>query len=113
MDLKIVCRLVVPGFMVLLLMGIPNQTPTIAQSRDATEKLLAELTNEHGPSGFEGPVRDILRRGIPAINLGLPTRYAHSQSSVMDRADYDSLVKLVIQMIQKLSASEFRSIREF
>lgn len=52
-------------------------------------------------------------QGIPAINLGLPTRYAHSQSSVMDRSDYDALVKLVVQMIQKLSASEFRSIREF
>ncbi|MGH9388532.1 MAG: M42 family metallopeptidase, partial [Vicinamibacteria bacterium] len=29
---------------------------------DETEKLLEELTNAHGVSGFEGPVRDILRR---------------------------------------------------
>ena len=29
---------------------------------DETERLLAELTNAHGVSGFEGPVRDILRR---------------------------------------------------
>ena len=52
-------------------------------------------------------------QGVPAINLGLPTRYAHSQSSVMDRADYDNLLKLVVQMIQKLSAAGVRAIREF
>lgn len=52
-------------------------------------------------------------QGVPAINLGLPTRYAHSQSSVMDRADYDNLLKLVVQMIQRLSVAEVRAIREF
>ncbi|MGH9334148.1 MAG: M42 family metallopeptidase, partial [Vicinamibacteria bacterium] len=35
--------------------------PALAQT-DETEKLLEELTNAHGVSGFEGPVRDILRR---------------------------------------------------
>src|SRR5262245_37465600 len=30
--------------------------------QDATVKLLAELTNANGAPGFEGPVRDILRR---------------------------------------------------
>ena len=33
-----------------------------AQERDATVDLLAELTNAHGVVGFEGEVRDILRR---------------------------------------------------
>ena len=52
-------------------------------------------------------------QGLPAINLGLPTRYAHGQSGIMDRADYDNLLKLVVQMIRKLSAAEVRAIREF
>jgi putative aminopeptidase FrvX len=52
-------------------------------------------------------------QGIPSINLGLPTRYAHSQLGVMDRSDYDQLLELVVLMIQKLSAGEVRSIREF
>jgi putative aminopeptidase FrvX len=51
--------------------------------------------------------------GIPAVNLGVPTRYGHSQSGVIDRGDYDDAVKLVVQMVQKLSASEVRAIREF
>jgi putative aminopeptidase FrvX len=52
-------------------------------------------------------------QGIPAINIGLPTRYAHSQLGIMDRSDYDNMLKLVVQMIQKLSAAEVRAIREF
>jgi len=52
-------------------------------------------------------------QGIPSVNLGVPTRYGHSQSGVIDRGDYDNTVKLVVRMIQRLSAAEVRSIREF
>ena len=52
-------------------------------------------------------------QGIPAINIGVPTRYGHSQSGVIDRADYDNTVKLVVRMIQKLSTAEVQAIREF
>src|SRR3990172_3632918 len=37
-------------------------SPPGGRSLDATERLLEELTNAHGVPGFEGPVRDILRR---------------------------------------------------
>jgi putative aminopeptidase FrvX len=52
-------------------------------------------------------------QGVPAVNIGVPTRYGHSQSGVIDRTDYDNTVKLVVAMIRKLSASEVASIREF
>ena len=52
-------------------------------------------------------------QGIPAVNIGVPTRYGHSQSGVIDRADYDNTVKLVVAMIEKLSASEVEAIRTF
>jgi len=63
--------------------------------------------------GEDGAALQKSGQGVPAINLGLPTRYAHSQLGVMDRSDYDQLLKLVVQLIQKLSAAEVRSIREF
>ena len=31
-------------------------------------KILEELTNAHGPSGFEGPVRDIMRRELEPLS---------------------------------------------
>lgn len=52
-------------------------------------------------------------QGIPAINIGIPTRYGHSQSGVIDRADYDNTVRLVVEMIRNLSATEVAAIREF
>ena len=52
-------------------------------------------------------------QGIPAVNIGVPTRYGHSQSGVIDRADYDNTVKLVVAMIERLSAAEVEAIRAF
>lgn len=43
----------------------------------------------------------------------MPTRYGHSQSGVIDRADYDHLVGLLVAMIQKLSAEQVKAIRSF
>lgn len=51
--------------------------------------------------------------GIPSLNIGIPTRYGHSQSGVIDRADYDDTVKLVRAMIQGLSAEVLERIRTF
>jgi putative aminopeptidase FrvX len=51
--------------------------------------------------------------GIPAVNIGIPTRYGHSQSGVIDRADFDNTVKLIVQMVQRLSAAEVKAIRDF
>ena len=40
-------------------------------------------------------------------------RYGHSQSGVIDRADYDHTVALVVKMIERLTASDVASLREF
>jgi putative aminopeptidase FrvX len=63
--------------------------------------------------GEDGAALQKAAQGIPAINIGLPTRYAHGQLGVMDRSDYDNMLKLVVQILQKLSAAEVRAIREF
>jgi putative aminopeptidase FrvX len=52
-------------------------------------------------------------RGVPAVNIGIPTRYGHSQSGVIDRADYDHTVALVVKMIERLAAADVASLREF
>ena len=40
---------------------------------DNVESLLEELTNAHGPSGFEGPVRAIMQRELSGLCDGLET----------------------------------------
>ena len=63
--------------------------------------------------GQDGSVLQKSGTGIPSINIGVPTRYGHSESGVIDRADYDTALKLVVKMIQRLSASEVKAITEF
>ena len=79
-------------------------------AKDAAIPLQFESVSGYGE---DGSVLQRAATGIPAINLGVPTRYGHSQSGVIDRADYDNLVKLLVAMIQKLSADQVKAIRTF
>jgi putative aminopeptidase FrvX len=63
--------------------------------------------------GEDGAMLQKSLEGIPAVNIGVPTRYGHSQSGVIDRADYDHTLELVVKMIESLSAAEVARIREF
>ncbi len=63
--------------------------------------------------GEDGAVLQKSAAGIPSVNIGIPTRYGHSQSGVIDRADFDNTVKLVVQMIMRLSTPEVTAIRDF
>jgi putative aminopeptidase FrvX len=63
--------------------------------------------------GEDGAALQKSATGIPAVNIGVPTRYGHSQSGVIDRADFDNTVRLIVQMVQHLSAAEVKAIRDF
>jgi putative aminopeptidase FrvX len=66
-----------------------------------------------GGYGEDGAQLQKSGTGIPAVNIGVPTRYGHSQSSVIDRNDFDNTVRLVVQMVQGLSAEEIGKITTF
>ena len=44
-----------------------------SQPTDRVERLLEELSNAPGPSGFEGPVREIVARELRAQGLEVST----------------------------------------
>ena len=82
----------------------------IKTAREGTIPLQFESVSGYGEDGAE---LQKSATGIPSVNIGVPTRYGHSQSGVIDRADFDNTVKLVVQMVQRLSASEVKAIRDF
>ena len=41
--------------------------------------------------------------GVPSINIGVPTRYIHSNVSIMHRQDYNKVVELVTEVVKSLS----------
>jgi len=45
----------------------------------------------------------LVNHGVPTIVIGIPTRYIHSHTSVIDVSDIDSTVRLVLAMIGNLT----------
>jgi putative aminopeptidase FrvX len=51
--------------------------------------------------------------GAPTINLVVPARYTHAHNGVIDRADFDGMVDLVVALLQKLDAATVAHVRDF
>jgi putative aminopeptidase FrvX len=51
--------------------------------------------------------------GVPTVNLVVPVRYTHAHNGIMNRADFDRMVDLVVAMIEKLDAGAVARLRDF
>lgn len=51
--------------------------------------------------------------GVPTITLVVPTRYTHAHNGVINRADYDRTVELLLALIQHLDAATVKNLRDF
>jgi endoglucanase len=45
--------------------------------------------------------------------LVVPARYTHAHNGVVDRADFDRMVDLVVALIQRLDAKTVADMRDF
>jgi len=55
-------------------------------AEDSSVKLLAELSNAHGPSGYEGPVREIMRREMQPLADRMETDGLGSLVAVLEHS---------------------------
>jgi len=51
--------------------------------------------------------------GVPTVNLVVPARYTHAHNGIIDRADFDRMVDLVVALIGKLDAKTVADLRDF
>ena len=51
--------------------------------------------------------------GVPTVNLVVPARYTHAHNGIIDRADFDRTVDLVVALIQRLDAPTVAKLRTF
>jgi putative aminopeptidase FrvX len=51
--------------------------------------------------------------GAPTVNIVIPVRYTHAHNGVMDRADFDRTVDLVVALIKRLDAATVARLRDF
>ena len=42
--------------------------------------------------------------GVPALSIGIPTRYIHSHTAIVDRRDFEAVVTLVTEVVKSLDA---------
>jgi endoglucanase len=88
-------------------LGLRDLVVETAQSR----KIPFHLTYmERG--GTDGGRIHISRTGVPSIVIGPPVRYMHSHNGILNRSDYDNAVKLIVEVIRKLTVSTVRSFTE-
>ncbi|MEK5232828.1 M42 family metallopeptidase [Lysinibacillus sp. FSL K6-0232] len=48
--------------------------------------------------------------GVPALSIGIATRYIHSHAGILHRDDYDNAVKLMVEVIKKLDRNAVNKI---
>ncbi|WP_341302987.1 M42 family metallopeptidase [Lysinibacillus sp. FSL H8-0500] len=48
--------------------------------------------------------------GVPALSIGIATRYIHSHAGILHRDDYDNAVKLMVEVIKKLDRDAVNKI---
>ncbi|HXX22414.1 MAG TPA: hypothetical protein VEO19_04620 [Terriglobia bacterium] len=68
------------------------------QPGDRVERLLQELSNAPGPSGFEGPVREILERELRAAGLKISTDGLGSVIGALEGASEGPRIMLAAHM---------------
>ena len=51
--------------------------------------------------------------GVPTVNLIVPARYTHAHNGIVDRADFDRMVDLVVALIARLDTATVTRLRDF
>ena len=102
-----------PGIFVYDRSMIPNNNFVEWITETASEQGIPIQFESVSGYGQDGAELQRSATGIPSINIGIPTRYGHSQSGIIDRTDYDNTVKLVRAMIKGLSTQAVQQIRKF
>lgn len=54
--------------------------------------------------GTDGGRFQLAVDGVPSINLGIPSRYIHSATSIVNLDDFDNATRLLVAVINKLDA---------
>ncbi len=75
-------------------------------------KIPLQFTTMEG-GATDGSVIHLHKHGVPTVVLGVPTRHIHSHNSIIHRDDFDSTVKLLNAVLQKLDKKTVDDIKSF
>jgi len=102
-----------PGLFLFNSSQLPNRKFVALARQTAHEKsipLQDELIVIYGDDAAEIQKSN---GGAPTITLVVPTRYTHAHNGIINRADYDRTVELLVGIIQHLDAATVKQLRDF
>jgi endoglucanase len=102
-----------PGLFLFDSSALPNRRLTALTRETARAKgvpLQLDLVQGYGDDSAEIQKST---GGVPTVNLVVPARYTHAHNGIIDRADFDGMVDLVVALLQKLDAPTVARLRDF
>ena len=93
--------------------ALPNRKLAKMVKQTAKEKnipLQADLIQGYGDDSAEIQKSN---GGVPTVNLVVPVRYTHAHNGIMNRADFDRMVDLVVALLQSLDGKTVANLRDF
>jgi putative aminopeptidase FrvX len=102
-----------PGLFLFNTSELPNRKYLELARQTAKEKgipLQDELVVNYGDNAAEIQKST---NGVPTITLAVPIRYTHAHNGIMNRADYDKTLELLVALLQRLDAETVKELRDF
>ncbi|MBK3493543.1 M42 family metallopeptidase [Viridibacillus sp. YIM B01967] len=88
-------------------------------SHKGLRDLVVDTANESGipfqyeaipGGGTDAGSIHLTANGVPALSIGIATRYIHSNAGILHRDDFENTVKLIIEVIKKLDRETVNKI---
>jgi len=89
---------------------IPNRKLRDLVVSVAEEKKIPHNLSAVPYGGTDGGKVHLDRSGVPTIVFGIPTRYIHSAAGILDRKDFESAVKLIVEVVRVLDSETVRKL---
>jgi endoglucanase len=61
--------------------------------------------------GTDGGRLQLAGHGVPTINIGIPARYIHSATSIVNLDDFENATKLLVAVIKRLDADTVANLK--
>jgi putative aminopeptidase FrvX len=102
-----------PGYFLYDWSALPNRKLVAFIKQTAREKSIPLQYDLITGYGEDGAAIQKINGGVPILNLVVPTRYTHSHNGIINRADFDYAVELLIAMVSRFDASTVARLQDF
>ncbi len=102
-----------PGIFLYDTSALPNRKLVAMVKRIAAEKgipLQQDLVQGYGD---DSSMIQESNGGVPTLNFVVPVRYTHAHNGIVNRADFDRMVDLIVAVLQGLDAKTVNQLRDF